>query len=72
MISNSNNTKFLPTEFEFIMREGFCHYICNHQSCWTIFQTYLLIFNTFPDEMVTDIDVFHSSMLYRIVRKGDR
>jgi len=51
--------------------QTFCESICHHIFGWTVFQASPSIFNAIPDEMILNVDVFGSCVMFRIVRKGD-
>src|SRR5579859_491898 len=49
------------------LRQSICHHILH----WTVFQLCRSIFNAAPDEVVLDVDMLCTCMVFRIVCEGD-
>jgi len=51
--------------------QSLCQTIRYHVLRWTIFQPSCSIFNTIPDKVILDIDMFGTSVMFRIMCKCD-
>src|SRR5271170_1530752 len=51
--------------------QSLCQSIRHHVLRWTVFQPCRSIFNAIPDEVVLDVDMFCTSVVFRVVRQPD-
>ena len=67
----AHNPYMLDALLEFGSWKGFGKGICQYSFYGDIFQAYSSGFYAFPDEIMLDIDMFHFTVVDRVVSQGN-